>query len=517
MKKQRTLRRRMTGTQIIGLILMLAGFGVIFATGISASRHGDHILTESESEYMEQADSDEEKDLLESWINTKDRTRRAAEFPLLLLSGFLVVAGAPLFYTPFAVEAHKSRMSRREDAEERRLRNRSEHASKKIDRELKKEEERALAEAEAVRKEQKKKWERNVMERAKEALDSDNAQPAATVTMAELEKNLKQRCEEAIRRRHAKPEADEAAGADVKQGREPGARKRWTLSGAGQTAEPAIMSIRGKGKAGPPGPEDCGKLCVTITGENIKDGMKSSRQLIFNDRDEFDEFCREYYSPADDKDIPARVMMKISPIKKETIPAPVIDEDEKSRREEVIRYFGKYDSRDRKNAAIVHGLLEEAVSGKKSVEDSVSASQPGKEEKPDGKTAAREDTENTAVKSMETEAEAIPAKEHGERTLSHEEAIAKFLEQLEKIEEMNREAGTAKENADRSAPEKTAADKTEKHNSNVIMEEVSSLKPAETKNNKPGTAVKKQKSSGKGKKKKNNRKKDGKRRKHLLF
>ena len=48
MKNQRTFRRRITGSQIIGLLLMLAGFGIIFATGISASKHGDHILTEND-------------------------------------------------------------------------------------------------------------------------------------------------------------------------------------------------------------------------------------------------------------------------------------------------------------------------------------------------------------------------------------------------------------------------------------------------------------------------------------
>ncbi len=181
MNNKRTLRRRMTVSQIIGLLMMIAGFAIIFTTGISAAKHGDHVLTESESEYMDQADTDEEIDLLEKWIYTKDQTRKAAVLPLMLLSGFLIVGGAPLFYTPIAVAAHQSRMSRREDAEERKARNRSDRASRKLDKELEKAQEEAERQAEQFRLEEKKKWERTHMTVLRDKTGSETAAPMQEV------------------------------------------------------------------------------------------------------------------------------------------------------------------------------------------------------------------------------------------------------------------------------------------------------------------------------------------------
>lgn len=206
------VRHHFTVSQLIGLLLMIAGLAGIFSIGRSASQQKEHIPTESENEFMEQSDSEEEKDLLESWTKTAESTRKAAEFPLLVLCGFLVVAGAPLLYTPIVVAAHKSRMSRREDAEERKARRKSSYASRRIDRELKKEEERALAEAEAVRREQKEKWERKVMENARAAVKEETKkvpENVITVTPEELNNILAKLARERIAAANAAGQADQ--------------------------------------------------------------------------------------------------------------------------------------------------------------------------------------------------------------------------------------------------------------------------------------------------------------------
>ena len=367
MKKQRTLRRRITGSQIIGLIMMLAGFATIFATGISASKHGDHILTESESEYMDSG-SDEEQDLLEKWISTRESTRKAAVFPLMLISGFLIVGGAPLFYTPIAVEAHQSRMSRKEDAEERKARNRGSHASRKLDRELKKEEERALAEAEAIRAEQKKKWERRVAERAKEALDSDNAQSAAPAPAAKTkaEDRPKQESRKAAQRKNTKPAAEKpqkpaGTASDLPA---PDAKAAPEQEKTRSYEESLVLFL-----------EQLSKLSPDIKMETITSSMPETVDLCESEeekqnRSEAQQYIEKYsgdQSKAEPKLGPADLAFLTNTMK------------ESAETEELYAALRK----KRAESWISSGVMEEASTGNNAAADEKAAAAPAQESRPD--------------------------------------------------------------------------------------------------------------------------------------
>jgi len=461
MKNQRTFRRRITGSQIIGLLLMLAGFSIIFATGISASKHREHIFSAEESEYMEQAETDEEKDLLEKWTYTKDQTRKAAALPLLILSGFLIVAGAPLFYTPIAVEAHKSRMSRKEDAEKRRNLNRSARTSRKLDRELKKAQEEAERQAEQFRLEEKKKWERARMKGTVCDISRDTETPMQEVYFndtpefsaepgvgsTEAEALIRKQMAKQFHKRHrrTRPSAPYVS-------KNPPAEKKPWIPDPPPKKKPSAPVVIPEGT-------------IIVEHDQFEENARESMRF-------FEEYFRDH-------------------------PEVVKQWQEKKKKEQ----------EEAAEAAVPAGTKEECSEGFRQFRESAPELLKRMEQLPETRSAEKKNEREVREyfdKYDKKKAPAAPGLEQKDLAYLNVMTVAKaeaeqHYENLRKKQAENWNSSGVMEDA---AAEKETP--------------VQENKPAPVQENKPKPAGRK-KNTGKGKKKKNSRKKGGKRRKHLLF
>ncbi|MBQ8927610.1 MAG: hypothetical protein IJ055_04955 [Oscillospiraceae bacterium] len=119
MKRQETyIRFPLTLSQILGILMLIAGLWLLFGSGLQAYRAVTRDPEEQLWQHEEELEAGVPQETVLEEIRLANRRQAMWRVPLVLFGGILTAAAPPLFYAPYAEGLIRLRHRRRKEEDE---------------------------------------------------------------------------------------------------------------------------------------------------------------------------------------------------------------------------------------------------------------------------------------------------------------------------------------------------------------------------------------------------------------